>query len=103
MRRVSVLLVRLDSALFDRFFAFFRNVDPGNASKSDGADKHRGGAGGDGGASYLMGTSSMYSPLMRRGVRGARIPSFGRGRSVSSHNSRSPAPSAASPARLGRW
>lgn len=52
-------------ALFDRFFAFFRNVDPGNASKSDGADKHRGGAGGDGGASYLMGTSSMYSPLMR--------------------------------------
>ena len=52
-------------ALFDRFFAFFRNVDPGNASKSDGADKHRGGADGDGGASYLMGTSSMYSPLMR--------------------------------------
>ena len=36
----------------------FRNVDPG---KADGADKHRGGAGGDGGASYLMGSSSMYS------------------------------------------
>ena len=51
--------------LFQRFFTFFENVDPGNAGKADGADKHRGGAGGDGGASYLMGASSMYSPLMR--------------------------------------
>ena len=55
----------MTSCFLFRFFAFFQNVDPGNASKSDGADKHRGGAGGDGGASYLMGTSSMYSPLMR--------------------------------------
>ena len=55
----------MTSCFLYRFFAFFQNVDPGNASKSDGADKHRGGAGGDGGASYLMGTSSMYSPLMR--------------------------------------
>ena len=52
-------------ALLGRLFAFFENVDPGNAGKADGADKHRGGAGGDGGASYLMGSSSMYSPLMR--------------------------------------
>jgi len=27
---------------------------PLNVGKADGADKHRGGAGGDGGASYLM-------------------------------------------------
>ena len=52
-------------ALLGRLFAFFENVRPGNAGKADGADKHRGGAGGDGGASYLMGSSSMYSPLMR--------------------------------------
>ena len=40
----------MTSCFLFRFFAFFQNVDPGNASKSDGADKHRGGAGGDGGA-----------------------------------------------------
>ena len=53
------------NALLDRFFVFFENVDPGNAGKADGADKHRGGAGADGGASFLMGSSSMYSPLVR--------------------------------------
>ena len=52
-------------ALLRRFFVFFQNVDPGKATHADGADKHRGGAGGDGGASYLMSASSMYSPLMR--------------------------------------
>jgi hypothetical protein len=54
----------IDAAL-GRFFVFFENVDPASAGKIDGADKHRGGAGGDGGASYLMGSSSMYSPLVR--------------------------------------
>ena len=52
-------------AVLGRFFVFFENVDPTSAGKIDGADKHRGGAGGDGGASYLMGSSSMYSPLVR--------------------------------------
>lgn len=52
-------------ALLQRFFAFFHNVDASKATQADGADKHRGGAGGDGGASLLMGASSMYSPLMR--------------------------------------
>lgn len=54
----------IDAAL-GRFFVFFENVDPASAGKIDGADKHRGGAGGDGGASYLMGSSSTYSPLVR--------------------------------------
>lgn len=66
-------------ALLDRFFAFFENVDLGNAGKSDGADKssHHGG---DGGASYLMGSSSMYSPLMR--LLFARMPVRSRERAV---------------------
>ena len=51
--------------LLGRFFTFFENADPGNVGKADGADKHRGGAGSDHGASYLMGGSSMYSPLVR--------------------------------------
>ena len=54
----------IDAAL-GRLFVFFENVDPASAGKIDGADKHGGGAGGDGGASYLMGSSSMYSPLVR--------------------------------------
>ena len=29
-------------ALFDRFFAFFRNVDPATRARATGADKHRG-------------------------------------------------------------
>ena len=51
-------------ALLDRFFAFFENVDLGNAGKSDGADKssHHGG---DGGASYLMGCLLYTSPSPR--------------------------------------
>jgi proteasome activator subunit 4 len=52
-------------ALLQRFFAFFQNVDASKVTQADGSDKHRGGAGGDGGASYLMGATSMYSPLMR--------------------------------------
>ena len=51
--------------LFRRFFVFFENVDSSKATHADGADKPRGGAGGEGGVSYLMGSSSMYSPLMR--------------------------------------
>ena len=54
----------IDAAL-GRLFVLFENVDPASAGKIDGADKHGGGAGGDGGASYLMGSSSMYSPLVR--------------------------------------
>ena len=57
--------------LLQRLFAFFENVDPGAAGKSDGSDKHHGGAGLSGGlsdgASFLMGSASMYSPMVGPG------------------------------------